>query len=112
MKKKDITLSTAKFAPGEHIRVVPLHNPKPSVSINDLGRQKEDEGGDLFDGKVHAVPANAHLNFNGGPLLTNAQVFTVFWGKLWATTPSSSQMITDLNKFFSTILTRPSDMDL
>jgi hypothetical protein len=107
MKRKNSTPSTAKFAQGEYIRVVPLHNPKPSVSIDDLGRQKEEEGGDPFDGKAHTAPANAHLNYNGGPLLTNVQVFTVFWGKLWGTTPSSTQMMTDLNKFFSTILTSP-----
>jgi hypothetical protein len=107
MKNKKTTSSTAKFASGEHIRVVPLHIPKPSVSIDDLGRQKEEGGGDLFDGKIHAAAANAHLKYNGGPLLTKVEVFTVFWGKLWGTTPSSSKMITDLNKFFATILASP-----
>jgi hypothetical protein len=72
-----------------------------------LRQQKEEEGGDVFDGKVHTAPANAHLTYNGGPLLKNVQVFTIFWGKLWGTTPSSTQMMTDLNAFFSTILTSP-----
>jgi hypothetical protein len=107
MKKLNPILSTAKFAPGEQIRVVPLHYPKPTVSIDVLGQQKKEEGGDVFDGKVHAAPANAHLNYNGGPLLTNVQVFTIFWGTLWGTTPSSTQMMADLNTFFSTILTSP-----
>ena len=29
--------SSAKFAQGEHVRIVPLHYPKPSVSIDELG---------------------------------------------------------------------------
>ena len=28
---------SAKFAQGEHVRIVPLHYPKPSVSIDELG---------------------------------------------------------------------------
>jgi hypothetical protein len=36
--------------PGEHIRVVPLHYPKPSISVDELHRQRavEEEGGELF----------------------------------------------------------------
>jgi len=98
---------SAKFAPGEHIRVVPLHHPKPSVSIDDLkGRRSEGEK-DLFDGKAHAAPANAHLTYNGGPLITNVEVFTIFWGKLWGTTPNSLKIMQQLNRFFAAILVSP-----
>jgi hypothetical protein len=103
-KSKRIRTSTASFESGEHIRVVPLHHPKPSIPIDDLGRPTEQGERDLFDGKPHAAPANAHLSYNGGPLLTNVTVFTVFWGKLWGTTPSSKTMMTNLNAFFTAIL--------
>src|SRR5438105_14371276 len=78
-KTKNKAKSTAMsqtFAPGEHIRVVPLHNPKPVVPIDDLGRLRgEEEEGDLFDGKPHAAAPSAHLSYGGGPLLANVAVF-------------------------------------
>jgi len=99
---------TSLLQPGEHIRVVPLHHPKPSVAIEDLARtRREWEDSDLFDGKPHAVPASAHLSYNGGPLIPNVQVFTIFWGKLWGSTSSSQQMMADLNQFFTRILVSP-----
>ncbi len=96
------------FEPGEHVRIVPLHHPKPSVAIDEL-RRPGAEGGDqdLFDGKPHPAPASAHLTYQGGPLIQNVQVFTVFWGKLWGSTGSSQQMMANLNQFFTAILTSP-----
>jgi hypothetical protein len=94
--------------PGEHVRVVPLHDPKPSVSIDDLARaRREPKDQDLFDGQPHAVPVTAHLTYNRGPLIPNVQVFTLFWGKLWGTTPTSIQLMQNLNQFFTTILASP-----
>ncbi len=110
MKKpsKSSVRSTATFKPGEHVRVVPLHHPKPSVSIDDLSRMRgEDEDGDLFDGQPHPAPANAHLSYNGGPLICNVQVYTIFWGKLWGATPASQQMLKQINQFFAAILVSP-----
>jgi len=96
------------FALGEHIRVVPLHHPKPSVAIDDLARaRREWDEQDLFDGKAHAAPASAHLTYQGGPLIQNVQVFTIYWGKLWGSAGSSQQMMADLNKFFTDILVSP-----
>ncbi len=106
-KSKRPRKSTTSFEPGEHIRVVPLHHPKPSVPIDALGRLREDKERDLFDGKPHVAPASAHLNYNGGPLLTNVTVFTVFWGALWGTTPNSKPLMDNLNKFFAAILVSP-----
>ena len=95
------------FAPGEHIRVVPLHYPKPSVPLADLARKRPaKDKGDPFDGKPHAFAAGAHLSYNGGALLTSVQVFTVFWGKKWGTASAKSVMA-DLNKFFQAILVSP-----
>ena len=111
MKKpsKPTTKSTT-FAPGEHVRVVPLHHPKPAISIDELAKArkgKEKEERDLFDGKPHAVPASALLTYRKGALLPNVEVFTIFWGNLWGSNASSTQMMADLNKFFTAILVSP-----
>jgi hypothetical protein len=99
---------TKMFEPGEHIRVVPLHHPKPSVSIDEQNRRRrEGDNQDLFDGKAHATPANAQLTYRNGPLIPNVQVFTVFWGKLWGATPASKDLMNKLNQFFSGILVSP-----
>ncbi|HLH55796.1 MAG TPA: hypothetical protein VKY92_19500 [Verrucomicrobiae bacterium] len=109
MKKASAVRSGGtNFLPGEYIRVVPLHHPKPSIAIGDLAKARKSwDSQDLFDGKPHAAPAGAHLTYNGGALIQNAQVFTVFWGTLWGSTPSSQQMIADINKFFTDILVSP-----
>ena len=50
------------------------------------------------------VPATANLTYRGGPLLSNAQVFTAFWGTAWQQSPQSNS-IQQLNGFFDYILT-------
>jgi len=96
------------FKPGEHIRIVPLHQPKPAVSIDELARAREPgEGQDLFDGRPHPAPASAHLTYQGGPLLQNVQIYTIFWGTLWGSSASSQQMMAKLNKFFTDIVVSP-----
>lgn len=100
--------SSKMFQTGEHVRVVPLHHPKPSASIDDLARGRR--GGrdqDLFDGKPHALAAPAQLVYMGGPLIPNVQIFTIFWGKLWGSNASSNQMMTNLNQFFTAIVISP-----
>jgi len=107
-KTKRITAKSQQFAPGEHVRVVPLYHPKPSVAIDELSRRrKKADDHDLFDGQSHAAPANAHLTYNNGPLLVNAAVYTIFWGKKWGTTPVSAKLMSDLNTFFTAILVSP-----
>jgi hypothetical protein len=109
MKKiKKLKTKSQQFAPGEHVRVVPVYHSKPSVSIDELrDRRKKEDGHDIFGGKVDAAPSNAHLVYNGGTLLTNAAVFTIFWGTKWGTTPASNTLASNLNKFFTTILASP-----
>ncbi len=97
------------FEPGEHIRVVPLHYPKPEMSIDDLAKMRDrdkDDDGDLFDGKPRPAPTGAHLTYNGGALLTKVQVFTVFWGTKWSSA-SGAAIMKRLNKFFQDILVSP-----
>jgi hypothetical protein len=43
------------------------------------------------------------LTYRGGPLLTNIEVFTVFWGAPWLD-PANSAFIQQMNSFFDTIL--------
>ncbi len=94
-----------KFAKGEHIRVVPLHYPKPTVSLG--ARSAKGKDSDLFDGKDQGAPAaGAHLTFFNGPLLPNVEVFTVFWGTNW-NSHSGTAMMTKLNAFYTAILVSP-----
>src|ERR1044071_1486792 len=105
--RKSISKST-KFAPGEHVRVVPLYHPKPSIRIEELSRaRREDDEGELFDGRPHAIPVSAQLTYRGGRLLQNVKVFTVFWGRLWGASKTSKKMMARLNEFFAVILTSP-----
>jgi hypothetical protein len=79
-------------AHGDAIRVVPLHVP-------DTVHQPTAE-------TLAAGPAAApHLTYRNGPLLTNVEVFTVFWGAAWNTT--QKPLATQINQFFDFILTSP-----
>jgi hypothetical protein len=65
------------------IRIVPLHPGKA---------------------KAAAPPVAAQLIYRNGPLLTSVQVFTIFWGAQWNTSPQDA-LLTKLNEFFDFILT-------
>ena len=51
-----------------------------------------------------AAAPQPHLTYRNGPLLTNVEVFTIFWGTAWQD-PASSPLIQQLNDFFDFILT-------
>jgi len=89
------------FQPAEYVRIAPLHHPKPSIDIGGLAQYREEEGAELFDGEPHAAPASAHLTYNGGPLIQNVEVFTIFWGKLWGQSPASTSLMQQLNQFLA-----------
>jgi hypothetical protein len=65
------------------VRIVPLHLPselyRPSPGI--------------------AAPPAAQLTYRGGPLLESVEVFTLFWGQAWQTTPNSD-LANQINQFF------------
>ncbi|HWW00225.1 MAG TPA: hypothetical protein VNZ64_11060 [Candidatus Acidoferrum sp.] len=109
MKRRAKPAREAKaFKPNEYVRVVPLHHPRPAVSIDELARAREaGEEQDLFDGQPHAAPAGAHLTYQGGALIQNVQIYTIFWGNLWGSNASSQEMMTKLNQFFTTIVGSP-----
>jgi len=92
--------SRAKFAADEYVRIVPLHAAKPS--LRELVRA---EVRDPFDGlQLLAAPA-AKLTYRAGALLQNVEVFTIFWGKQWATAASAKALMTKINQFFTDIVT-------
>jgi hypothetical protein len=72
-----------KFAVGEHVRVVPLHQP------------------------AVAAPPKVNLTYRGGALIPSVEVFTIFWGKLWRQSSPSKDTMRKLNKFFSDIVVSP-----
>jgi hypothetical protein len=46
------------------------------------------------------------LTYNGGPLLSSVQVFTVFWGSAWTQSPQLD-LAGQINDFFTFIVTSP-----
>ncbi len=68
------------------ITIVPLHVPELELA--------------------QAAAPPAQLVFNNGPLLTNVQVYTIFWGSAWQQSPASDT-VTNINNFFDYILTSP-----
>ena len=88
----------AKFVEGEAVRIVPLHYPKPSFGLDALAPGQK---GDPFDGKPHLAPLNASLSYRGGPLLQNAQVFTIFWGRQWQSSATAQPIMAKINQFFA-----------
>jgi hypothetical protein len=52
-----------------------------------------------------AAPA-PHLTYRNGPLLTNVEVFTLFWGTAWHDA-ANTQLSQQMNAFFDFILTSP-----
>lgn len=93
-----------KAAPEDFIRTVPLHYPKPSVSVADLAARQSESAGDVFDGKPRVAPVDAHLSYNGGPLLQKVQVFLIFWGAQWQTAASAAPLVQQIKQFFADIL--------
>ena len=88
--KKKVTRKTKWKAvrSNDPIRIVPLHLPselyRPSIGI--------------------AAPPQAQLTYRGGPLLTAAKVFTIFWGQAWKTT-QNSDLAKKISKFFKFVVT-------
>jgi len=50
-----------------------------------------------------AAAPTPQLTYRGGPLLTNVEVFTIFWGAAWQD-PANATLITQINSFFDDIL--------
>jgi len=87
------------------IRIVPLHYPKPSYSIDELAAQKAGVTGDLYDGRPRPAPSTAKLAYRNGPLLTAVRVSVVFWGASWSTSASAAPLRSQIDAFFGYVLT-------
>jgi len=55
---------------------------------------------------VKAAVAQPKLTYRKGPLLTNVEVFTLFWGKGWQQAPASG-LVPQINQFFTYIVGSP-----
>lgn len=88
----------------DFIKIAPLHHPKSNVSLQELGKTKEDT--ELFGVPALAAPP-PHLTYFGGRLLTNVKVYTIFWGRNWASTPAFVTLRNNINAFFKAILVSP-----
>ena len=55
---------------------------------------------------VTRAAASPKLTYRNGPLLTNVEVFTLFWGSGWEKAPASG-LISQINQFFTYIVASP-----
>ncbi len=78
------TAKTRNVVSNDYIRVVPLHHPSAVRAVSKAAPPK--------------------LTYRSGPLLSNVEVFTIFWGKTWGASGTSVALIPKLNQFFSAIL--------
>jgi hypothetical protein len=53
-----------------------------------------------------AAAPTPHLTYRNGPLLTSAEVFTIFWGAAWKD-PANAPLMQQINSFFDYILASP-----
>ena len=60
----------------------------------------------LYGAQLEAPAQAPRLTYRGGPLLTNVQVSTFFWGAAWAQAPLSDTAAS-INAFFDYALTSP-----
>ncbi len=94
-------MSNTKF----RVRVVPILKRKKVKVPIPAGEDKEHT--ELFEGDVPSPPANAHLTYNGGALIQNVTVYTIFWGNGWSGDASMQGIMGQVNQFFTDILVSP-----
>jgi len=70
----------------EAIRIVPLHTSKPALALGDLKVNKGEEH--FFSDQANIKAAPPLLVYNGGEIIENVEVFTIFWGNSCANTAS------------------------
>lgn len=87
------------------VRIVPiLKRKKVKVPV---GAPREKEPTELFEGDVPAPPANAKLTYNGGALIQNVTVYTIFWGNGWDGDAAMQDVLGQVNQFYTDILVSP-----
>jgi hypothetical protein len=81
------------------LRSLKSYNYQTRLNLNvfeDLKKKSGDE--DFFNVAALTTSANPKLVYNGGRLLQNVDVFTIFWGANWANTPSYKTLAQNINK--------------
>ncbi|MEO7051291.1 MAG: hypothetical protein ABI128_06470 [Rhodanobacter sp.] len=93
MSKSNVPVRRVIAGHGDAVRTVPL------FVVRDAGTPT-----------VEATKANysvpPKLTYRHGPLLTNVEVFTIFWGTAWQLTGNAA-LLAKVNKFFDFILSSP-----
>ena len=89
----------------EAICVVPLHQPKPTLTIAERSRRRKTT--DDFELHPRRATPGARLVYTGGPLLTKVEVFVIYWGASWQDTATGRDLKSKLDKFFTDILVSP-----
>ena len=88
--KSAVVVKTVVAGHGDAIRTVPLHT-AGDTGTPTVGAAKA----------ISAVPPN--LTYRNGPLLTNVEVFTIFWGTAWQLTANAA-LPAKVSLFFDFIL--------
>jgi acylphosphatase len=81
----------------------------PLSKLGDKQKASTTEGSVIVPvhGGVREAPAApTQLTYGNGPLLTNVQIVTVFWGAAWTQAPQNT-LLTQINQFFDFVLTSP-----
>jgi hypothetical protein len=82
------------------VRIVPLY--KKATKRGPAPKEKEST--EVFEGAAPAPPKGAHLSYNGGALLENVTVYSIFWGNGWSTNATMQGLMGQVNQFFRDIL--------
>ena len=106
LARKKAAVPRARQRANECMRTVPLHYPKPVYAgdeLTALSARKDD----LYDGQAHRAPSTAKLTYRQGPLLTNAVVYTVYWGASWNSSAAAQMLRGQIDQFFKDVLVSP-----
>ena len=109
MPRKKIAPPGPRLSVRHPIRIVPLHVPEHAVSPL-AGAPAAPPGqvarGDQYGQPLHpaGVGAPPKLTYRGGPLLTNVEVITLFWGDAWQKAPAQA-LVDPTHAFFDFVLT-------
>ena len=84
MSETDVASKMFVAAHGDPIRIVPL-------KVGDTILH-------ATEAFAVAAPVLPRLTYRNGPLITNVEVFTIFWGPGWQQAPNSA-LVTQINQY-------------
>ncbi len=83
VKRSTIVAPLKGVTNNEFIRIAPLHHPKTKVDLKELGKSTRKKDRELLTMPLPQAPPPPHLVYNNGPLISQAKIYTIFWGKNW-----------------------------